>query len=336
MEPTGTGQTPFFISVMDIKKITQAIKDGHALLMDEAVELLACNSQQALCQAANEIRQYFCGDTMDLCSITNARSGRCSEDCKWCSQSKFHNTGIDEYEMVDPKEAISQALANRHEGVNRFSLVTSGRTVSNLQLKRYIAIYDEIAKQSDISLCASMGLLNREQLKQLKEAGVQHYHCNIETAPSFFPNLCSTHTMEEKVQTIRWAQAEGLRICSGGIIGMGETLTQRIDMALFLRELQVVSIPINILMPIKGTPLEEAPAITDDEIITTLAIFRLINPKARIRFAGGRQQIKHRQQEALLAGVNAALVGDYLTTIGSTTIREDKANFEAAGFRFNP
>ncbi len=321
---------------MNTKQITQAIKNGHALSMDEALEVLNNTTLSDIAQAADEIRRHFCGDTMDLCSIINARSGRCSEDCKWCSQSQFHSTGISEYEMIDPKEAVEQATANRQEGVNRFSLVTSGRTVSNRQLQRYISVYHEIASKSDISLCASMGLLNREQLKQLKEAGVQHYHCNIETAPSFFPNLCTTHTMEEKLQTIRWAQAEGLKICSGGIIGMGESMTQRIEMAITLRELGAESIPVNILMPIKGTPLEKAPSISDDEIIATLALFRLINPTARIRFAGGRQQISHRQKEALQAGVNAALVGNYLTTIGANSISEDKTNFKAAGFRFIP
>ncbi len=316
--------------------MTQSIKDGYALTTNEANEMLNTLPLDTLCKAADEIREHFCGDAMDLCSIINARSGRCSEDCKWCSQSKYHNTGIDEYEMVEPDEAINQAVSNRREGVNRFSLVTSGRTVSYRQLKRYIDIYHRIAQQSDISLCASMGLLTRDQLKALAEAGVKHYHCNIETAPSFFPNLCSTHTMEEKLQTIRWAQEEGLQICSGGIIGMGETMMQRIEMAITLRDLGAASIPINILMPIKGTPLESAPKITDDEIIATLAIFRLINPKARIRFASGRQQIAHRQTEALRAGVNAALVGNYLTTIGATSIDEDKKNFEAAGFRFIP
>lgn len=328
---------PFFISnFMNIDKMTEAIKGGYLISSSEVLELLQTTSSRELRSAADEVRQYFCGDVMDLCSIINARSGRCTEDCKWCSQSKLHSTGIPEYEMVDTDEAVRMAVDNRSQGVNRFSLVTSGRSVGNSQMKRYTEIYRTIRGKSDISLCASMGLLSQSQLRQLKEVGVKDYHCNIETAPSHFSKVCTTHTLEEKVRTIRLAQQEGLKICSGGIIGMGETMEQRIEMALFLRELDVVSIPVNILMPVPGTPMENAQPLTDDEILDTLALFRLINPTANIRFAGGRGQISHRQHEALHSGVSAALVGDYLTTTGSSSIREDRDNFEASGFRFIP
>ncbi len=321
---------------MKIKHIEEAIKNGHQLTHDEAVELINETPLKELCEAADRIREHFCGNSIDLCSIINARSGRCTEDCKWCSQSKHFSTGITEYESIDKDEAVRQAVENRREGVNRFSLVTSGRSVSNRQLDNYIGIYSEIARKTDISLCASMGLLSKEKLQRLKDAGIVHYHCNIESAPSFFPNLCSTHTIEEKVATIRYAQEIGLKVCSGGIIGMGETMEQRIEMAVFLREHGAVSIPINILMPVKGTPLQDSKSLSDKEILATFAIFRLINPKANIRFAGGRGQIIHRQNEALHAGINAALVGNYLTTTGSTSVKEDKENFSAAGFSFNP
>lgn len=321
---------------MDIHQCVDAILKGHQLNYDEALQLLANTEAKELCAAADRVREHFCGNTIDLCSIINARSGRCSEDCKWCSQSKHFSTGITEYETIDSEEAVRQAVENRNEGVNRFSLVTSGRTVSNRQLDGYISIYNKIAEKSDISLCASMGLLDREKLMRLKQAGVVHYHCNIETAPSFFHTLCSTHTIEEKVKTINIAKELGMKICSGGIIGMGETMEQRVEMAIFLRELGAVSIPVNILMPVAGTPLEKAVPLTDDEILVSFAIFRLINPKANIRFAGGRGHIMHRHDEALHSGVNAALVGNYLTTIGASSIKEDKISFEASGFRFNP
>lgn len=233
--------------------------------------------------------------------------------------------------MVDRHFAVNQAIINASKGVNRYSLVTSGRTISNANLHELCLVYEEINKKADIHMCASMGLLNKEQLAKLKNTGVKHYHCNLETAPSFFHTLCSTHTSEEKMQTIAWAKEVGLGICSGGIIGMGETMHHRIEMAFALHNLGVDSIPINILNPIEGTPLEGSERLSDEDILTTFAVFRFVNPKAQIRFAGGRDQIKHIEQQALKSGVSAALVGDLLTTIGSN-IDEDKNSFTKAGF----
>jgi biotin synthase len=222
-------------------------------------------------------------------------------------------------------------VENRQKGVERFSLVTSGRALSNSNVKKACSIYRAISQKSDIHLCASMGLLSFDALQQLKSAGVEHYHCNIETSPSLFSSLCTTHTFEEKVNTIKAAREAGLLICSGGIIGMGETMEQRIEMAIALQQLEVNSIPINILNPIEGTPLSGNQMLSDEEILTTIALFRFINPRAHIRFAGGRNLIAHIQSKALRAGVSAALVGDYLTTIG-TNIDEDKVLFQSAGF----
>jgi len=317
---------------IDIIGLGKSIAEGYVITAEEALELSVTDEKPALYETANRIRKEVCGDKFDLCSIVNARSGRCSEDCKWCSQSVHHNCAINEYEIIPQEEAIMTALNNRSRGVHRFSLVTSGRTATSEQIRRYAGIYRQIREQSDISLCASMGLLEREQLRELRLSGVVHYHCNIETAPSFFPKLCSTHTLQEKEKTIRIAREEGLKICSGVIIGMGETMAQRVEMALYLRDLGVLSIPMNILMPIKGTPLENMEPLPQEEILTTIALFRFINPKANIRFAGGRDNIVSRQAEALSAGINASLVGDYLTTIGSTTIEQDISAFKAAGF----
>lgn len=316
----------------DIKN--RIINDGYLINEAEAREIVAFEDKQALYAAADEIRKKCYGDFFDTCSIINARSGRCSEDCKWCAQSGFaHDTGCKIYEFVDRKEAVDMALDNCSRGVNRFSLVTSGRKISEKNLDESISIYNEIASKCDIKLCASMGLLTKDQLQRLRDdAGVGHYHCNIETAPSFFPKLCTTHTIEDKVQTIKWAKEVGLKICSGGIIGMGETMEQRIEMALFLRELGAVSIPMNILMPIKGTKLENQPPLSNEEIFTTFAIFRFINPKALIRMAGGRKNFKAEQQQALHAGINASIVGDMLTTTGAKCIEEDTAEFIAEGF----
>ncbi|MBI9065829.1 MAG: biotin synthase BioB [Salinivirgaceae bacterium] len=319
-----------------MEKITDfknKVLNGYQLTYDEGVELTKVENKEDLYIAANEIRAHFCGDKIDLCSITNAKSGKCSENCKWCSQSVYHKTNIEEYEVVDRESTIKEAVENYKKGVSRHSLVTSGRGVNDKTLDQLIPIYKEIKEKSDISLCASMGLIDKAQLKRLRdEVGIEHYHCNLETAPSFFPQLVTTHTQEEKMITIKAAKELGIKICSGGIIGMGEEMHHRVELACSLRDLEVLSIPINILTPIEGTPLENAKPLSEEEILTSIAVFRFINPKANLRFAGGRLKIKHFQDKALHAGISAALTGDYLTTTGSN-IEEDIRGFKNAGFK---
>ena len=318
-----------------VEILKQKALNGIELSFDEAIKLINTNNKQELFAAADEIREFYCGNNIDLCSITNAKSGACSEDCKWCSQSAHSHTNVEEYEIVDKKSTIEEAVNNASKGVKRHSLVTSGRKVNNKTLDQLISIYKEIKAKTDISVCASMGLLSKEQLKLLKdEAGIEHYHCNLETAPSFFNNLVSTHTIDEKIETIKAAQELGIKICSGGIIGMGESMEQRVELAIALRNLKVQSIPINLLSPVKGTPLENSKALSEDEILTTIAVFRFLNPRANLRLAAGRLQIKHFQKKALHSGISAALTGDYLTTIGSN-IDEDIKDFKEAGFSIN-
>lgn len=318
--------------MINIQELKEKVIKGYQLSYEEGVELTQVTNKEDLYQAADDIRIHFCGNKMDLCSITNAKSGRCSEDCKWCSQSSHYQTNIEEYEIVDKKEAVRIAVEGALKGVKRHGLVTSGKRVNDKTIDQLIPIYKEIKAKSNLSVCASLGLVTQAQLQRLKdEVGIEHYHCNIESAPSYFPKLCTTHTIEEKKQTIAYAKNVGLKICSGGIIGMGETMEQRVEMAVSLRDLEVQSIPINILSPVKGTPLEDTKLLSEEDILTTIAIFRFINPKANIRFAGGRLQIKHFQDKALHAGINAALTGDYLTTVGSNT-EEDVRDFRESGF----
>ena len=315
-----------------IVALKQKALNAEKITQQEAEELSRVADKEALYAAANEIRQFFCNNTMDLCSITNARSGKCTEDCKWCSQSAHHETQIEEYEMVDKDQAVAEALSNGRQGVARHSLVTSGRAVSDKTLDDLIAIYKEIGQQSPMGLCASLGLVTEDQLLRLKNEGnVGHYHCNLETAPSYFSKLVSTHTIEEKMETIQTAQKVGLNVCSGGIIGMGESMEQRIELAVLLRELNIKSIPINILQPISGTPLQDTHPLSEEEILTTIAVFRFINPTAHLRFAGGRMQIKAFQHKALKAALSAAITGDYLTSTGSN-IQDDINDFTHAGF----
>lgn len=314
-----------------LKELLNKVLNGGQISESEALLLVKIEDKEKLYDAANTIRKHFKGNQMEMCSILNAKSGKCTQDCKWCSQSMFHNTNVEEYELVDLKLAKKQAMENAAQGVYRFSLVTSGRSISNKNLDELCGVYKNIQKHANIHLCASMGLLNRSQLEKLKASGVEHYHCNIETAPSYFKSVVTSHSIEEKYRTIRYAQELGMGVCSGGIIGMGETMEQRIEMALTLRDLKVVSIPINILMPVEGTAMANYTALSDEEVLSTFALFRFINPNANIRLAGGRNLISHIQDKALRSGVSAALVGDYLTTIG-TNIKQDKAIFDTAGF----
>lgn len=296
----------------------QQAMSGEPVSVDDALILGEKCSLDELCDAADKVRERWCGNAVDTCSIVNARSGRCSEDCKWCSQSAHHKTGIKEYEFIPAGEALNMALANSQKGVWRFSLVTSGRKVAPADMERFCSIYRQVGKQTDIYLCASMGLLSREQLQQLWDAGVRRYHCNLEASSSFFPKLCSTHTQEDKLRTIRAAREVGMEVCCGGIIGMGETMRQRLELAEQAREAGACSIPVNILNPIKGTALENTPLIEEEDIVRTVALMRLVAPKVTLRFAGGRARLSRATTERILrGGMNGSLVGDMLTTIGS-------------------
>ncbi len=261
----------------------------------------------------------------------NAKSGRCSENCKWCAQSAHWNTEAPVYPCVDAEQARAQAARARGQGIGRFSLVTSGRALNEGDLENLLAAFEKMRAMGGVGLCGSFGLLAKPQLTRLKEAGMTRYHCNLETAPSKFSQLCTTHSIEEKLRTLKAAREVGLEICSGGIIGMGETRRQRVELAFAVREAGANSVPINILQPIKGTPLENIEPISQEEILRTFAVFRLVNPRAHIRFAGGRAAIGERQQEALRSGVSAVLMGDMLTTLGSS-VDEDFAMFREMGY----
>lgn len=314
-----------------IEDIKNKILSDALINKDEAMQLAAVEDKNALYEAANEIRKHFCGNVMELCSITNAKSGNCPQDCSWCSQSIKHNTNIEVYKIIDKDKARAQAIDNDSKGVNRMSLVASGRKANPTDLMRFVDIYKDIQSHTKLKLCASMGLLNANQLQVLKDNGVETYHCNLETSRKFFPSVCTTHTYDDKINTIKQAQNVGMKICSGGVIGMGEDMEDRIEMALELQRLGVLSIPINMLYYVDGVALKKPEPLSETEVLTTFALMRFINPKANVRFAAGRVLISHYQEKALKAGVNSAIVGDMLTTIG-TSVDEDKIIFNNAGF----
>ena len=316
-----------------IEKYLERLLQGYPLEFDEACALATSAPLVALVQAADQIRRRFHKDSFDLCSIINARSGKCSENCKFCAQSACYDTAIDTYELVDSAKAVAQARENEDHGVRRFSLVTAGRTVSLQQLERFGEIYRQLRQGTGMALCASMGFLTADKARRLKGFGVVRYHCNLEASRSFFPQVCSTHSWDEKVETLRIARDAGLEVCSGGIIGMGETFQQRLELAFELRELGVLSIPLNILTPIPNTPFADLKSLSLDEVLSCVAMFRLINPQAVIRMAGGRMQLAAEQYRCFTSGANGAIVGNYLTTAGNT-LEEDLQMLRNLGFSF--
>lgn len=301
------------------EQIVDKIKHGYRLGRKDNLNFLLEDNLESLCEGANELRRYFKGNQAGLCTIINGRSGKCSEDCKFCAQSHCHSTGIDIYGFLDPKEISDDCGKQKEKGVHRYSIVTAGRSLTGKDFEKALAAYKKISDEYQMHLCASHGLLTSEQFQRLYDSGVRHYHCNLETSKAFFPKICTTHTWKEKVENIQRAKAAGLKICSGGIMGMGESWEDRLDMAVSLSELQVDSIPLNMLMPIQGTPLQDRKQLCEEEILRIIAIFRFINPEADIRLAAGRLLMEHSGRRAFLSGANAALTGDMLTTSGNNT-----------------
>lgn len=302
---------------MNFIQLSQDIINGYRLSRKDNMQDFISANLQELCCGADRIREALCGKHVDLCTIINGRSGKCSEDCKFCAQSGHHCTGIEEYPFLDVDTIVADCQRNAAQGVHRYSIVTAGKALSGKDFEAALAAYHRMNEECDIELCASHGLLTKEQFQKLWDSGVRMYHENIETSRRYFLSICTTHTYEDKIHCIQTAQQIGFRICSGGIIGMGETWEDRIDMALSLSELKVDSIPINALMPIPGTPFENLPSLTEEEILRTIAIFRFINPDADVRLAAGRALMKNSGKEAFRSGANATITGNLLTTSGS-------------------
>lgn len=319
---------------MDIHSLKEKVLTGGELTEAEAYALIApevCPPEE-LWAAAAEVTARFGSKKFDTCSIVNARSGRCPEDCKWCAQSAHYPTDTLTYPVVERDVCLDLALYNKECGIGRYSLVTSGRALKGEAFETILGYYSELRKIEGLGLCASMGLLEPDQLRRLREAGVERWHCNLESAPSHFGKLCTTHTIEDKIRVIEQAREAGLEICSGGIIGMGESMEQRVEFALTLRRVRPVSIPLNVLSPIPGTPLEGMPKLTREELLTTAAMFRMVHPQAVIRFAGGRARIAPDvQREMIRIAVNGAIMGDLLTTVGSQ-IEEDMRMVKECGY----
>lgn len=313
-----------------VQKLKLAIINGYQATKSDALSLCEVPLTE-LCSTANELREHFCGSSFDICTIINGKSGRCPEDCKYCAQSVHYQTDVEEYPLLDKTSILREANYNNDKGILRFSIVTSGRNLTDAEMDLICERYRTLQENCNISICASHGLLTLEQFKQLKAAGVCRYHNNLETSRRFFPSICTTHTYDDKINTIKAALAAGLEVCSGGIMGLGETMEDRIDMAIDIRSLGIKSIPVNVLNPIKGTPLENLTKLTEDEVKRVVAIYRFLLPDGAIRLAGGRGLIADKGKAAFQSGANAAISGDMLTTAG-ISISDDMAMLNQLGF----
>lgn len=307
-----------------IQQIFHAAREGRALEAHEALALAAAPSEAfaaavtaAAARPANSFPPRF------SCGIINAKSGRCGEDCAFCAQSRYHTTGTPVYPLLSAEALYDRAHCLAERGVTRMGIVTSGAGPSAAELDKICAAAQHIREKVGIGLCASLGVLDAGMAEQLKQAGFGSYHHNLETARSFYSSICTTHSYEIRCETVRQAKEAGLRVCSGGLFGLGESWAQRIELAATLRELDVDSIPINFLMPVAGTRLASAPPLAAADALAIVALFRLMHPGRDIVLCGGRgATLGERDRLALLGGANGVMVGDYLTAKGSPFERD--------------
>jgi len=281
------------------------------------IETLCALSCRELMSKALETKLARRGKSLSLCSIINAKSGQCSEDCRFCMQSAHFKTDTPVYPLKTAEEIVAAAKQAKKDGASHFSIVTSGREIRGRSLSAVADIIASIRDQVDIHVCASLGIATLQDLQVLKQAGLSRYHHNIETSREFFPSIVTTHTFEERIATIQAARQAGLEVCAGGIIGLGESETDRISMALTLAELRVKSVPLNILIPLPGTPLAEIKPLAKQEILRAIALFRLILPDAALRLAAGRESaLNDFLSSAFMAGADGMMIGGYLTQRG--------------------
>lgn len=265
-----------------------------------------------------KLSSKYVKDEIEFCSLINARNGKCSQNCKYCAQSSHYRTHIDSYPLVKIEEVRKAALDAKSHKASRFAIVTSGKTPDESDFDKMLEMIKEINKIEGLNSCASIGILNEEQAKKLAQSGLKRFHHNINTAKSYYPEVCTTHTWQDRLDTCKLVKKYGMELCCGVILGMGESVEQRVEMALELAEIQPNSIPINILMPIPETPFENyLDKIDEENVLRTLAIFKIANPNSILRFCGGRMRLsEENQRKALNTCVEGIMVGNYLTTIG--------------------
>ena len=304
-----------------LASLKEKVLAGRQITREEALALAEMPLEE-LCAAADEIRRFFCGDKFDLCTIVNGKSGKCSENCKYCAQSASYHTAVETYPLLDTEALLEQAQYSQSRGVHRYSIVTSGRNLNAQEVSQACGSIRKIKESLDISICVSFGLLEEADFQKLRQAGASRVHNNLEASAGYFPQVCTTHTQQDKIRSIEAARKAGMEVCSGGIMGLGESMEDRIDLAITLRELQIKSVPVNMLNPIPGTPYENNPRLTEENMCRIVAIFRFLLPDAFIRLAGGRGLMEDQGRRCFCSGANAAITGDMLTTSGITIQRD--------------
>lgn len=311
-----------------LEELSTQIVNGYKISRQEALSLTEIEGEEnilSLCEYADGIRQACCGNIVDLCSIVNIKSGNCSENCSFCSQS-VHHQGKDSpiYGLKSREEILEYAKAADAAGAKRFCLVSQGRGIKynspkSNEFEEVLATVKQIIAETNVKPCCALGEVTLEQAQALKEAGVTRYNHNLESSSNFYDKIVTTHTWNDRVDTVKNLKKAGIQACTGGIMGMGETWTDRVDLALSLRELEVESVPINLLNPREGTPLGEERKLTPLEAVKAIATFRFILPTQILRYAGGREAVLGEwQRQGLKSGINAMLIGNYLTTLGQS------------------
>ena len=273
----------------------------------------------------NESKKYL-KDEVEFCSIINARSGKCSQNCRYCAQSSHYNTNIESFPLIDVETVVKAAHDSVNNGANRIAIVTSGKTPDESDFDTMLDMIKALNKEG-IKSCASIGILNEEQAQKLAEAGLVRFHHNINTCKSYHPQICTTHTYEDRLNTTKLVKKYGMELCSGVILGMGESVEQRVEMAMELAEINPESIPVNILTPIKNTPFENyGDKIDEENVLRTLAIFKIVCPNASIRIAGGKKARLSEEtiEKAFRYCVDSTIVGNYLTTTGFSPEDDEK------------
>ena len=316
---------------MDIKELTNRIIAGENITKEEALKLVDAPLEE-LCAGADELRKHFNGDEFDMCAILSVKGGRCSENCKFCAQSSCSSANIESFAVRDADYVSADAKKYDGIGVARYCQVSSGRRLNKAEINQIAENIKRIVKDTGLKPCVSLGLIDKEDLELLKEAGLQRVHNNIESSPEFFKNLCSTHTTDDKIAVMKMVHEAGLELCSGGVFGVGESWEDRIDMAFALTEIQPESIPINMLKPIKGTPMGDREMLSEEELRRIIAIFKFILPKSFIRFAAGRDVLEDSGMKCFTGGANATITGNMLTVKG-VSMEEDLKNIRELGYR---
>lgn len=301
-----------------LKRIEEKIVAGGEISPEDAAYVSSIPGPEVfdLFAAANRIRNLFRGNRIDICAIVNAKSGACPEDCAYCSQSSRSSSEVPVFPLADKEVVLEKAAEAKRGGAKRFCIVTSGRKVTHAEIRK---IADMVSGVRAMGLlpCATLGLLNRAELLSLKNAGLERFHHNIETSERFFPNICTTHTYRQKLETITAVKSVGLSLCSGGILGLGETWQDRIDIGMALREIGPDSVPLNFLIPIRGTRLESRNPLESVEALKIISLFRFLLPGREVRVCGGRAQtLGQFNSFVFLAGADGILSGNYLTTSG--------------------